>query len=310
MLQRIIYLLVCTLVISEAYGQNVADFISVKPDTQIAKFIFPSSTHEFQRIIEHSDVISNGNMMDNFDFTAYVPLGGSSTTGHLSVNHELAVGGVTAMDIQYNNANKLWTKSNVTAINFSSLGGISRPCSGGLTLYNTVVHGEEVLDSADTKLVDGYYDNGWLVESNPVTKVAIQKLWAMGCGQKENVVFSANGRTAYFGNDASPGYLYKFVADVVNDFSAGKLYAYQGSKSGSGNWILIPNTTKIERNTTMTLCASAGATVFSGVEDVEISPNGKIYLAVKNENQVYRFDDSDPIAGTTVSNFETFVGGM
>jgi uncharacterized protein len=307
MLQKIIYLLVLTLVISEGYSQNVADFVSVKPDTQIAKFIFPSSTHEFQRIIEHADAISNGNMMDNFDFTAYVPISGSSTNGHLSINHELTVGGVTAMDIQYNIANKLWTKSNVTAIDFSSLVSISRPCSGGLTPYNTVVHGEEVLNTTDSNM-DGYYDNGWLVESNPATKVAIQKYWAMGCGQKENVIFSANGRTAYFGNDASPGYLYKFVADVANDYSAGKLYAYQGSKSGSGNWILIPNTTKIERNTTMTLCASAGATVFSGVEDVEISPNGKIYLAVKNENQVYRFDDSDPITGTTVSNFETFVG--
>jgi hypothetical protein len=31
---------------------------------------------------------------------------------------------------------------------------------------------------------------------------------------------------------------------------------------------------------------------------------------VKSENKVYRFQDSDPLTGTTVLQFETFVGGM
>jgi uncharacterized protein len=288
-------------------AQNIGNFNSVEPGPQISDFIFPATSHRFQKIIEHNDVISNGLMMDNFDFTGFVPIANSSVNGNLSVNHELTVGGVTAMDIQYNPITKLWSKANPTALNFTSLGGISRPCSGGITPYKNVVVGEEALTvSNDISTV--YNPFGWLVETNPNTKVAVQKLWAMGSGQKENVCFSPNGRTAYFGNDAPIGYLYKFVANQVNDYSSGTLYAYKGSKSGSGNWVMIPNTTILERNTTLTMCGDSMATVFNGVEDVEIGPDGKIYLAVKNENSVFRFSDSDPITGTTVTNFETFVG--
>ena len=53
-----------------------------------------------------------------------------------------------------------------------------------------------------------------------------------------------------------------------------------------------------------------GATEFAGIEDVEIGPDGMIYFAVKSENQVYRFQDSDAINGTTVSTMETYVGNM
>ena len=130
----------------------------------------------------------------------------------------------------------------------------------------------------------------------------------MGCGAKENIVIHSNRRTAYFGNDANPGYLYKFVATTMDDLSAGLLYVYTGPKSGNGNWVLINNTTQADRNNTMALGVAAGATSFNGIEDVEIGPDGKIYFAVKNENRVYRLMDSNPISGTTTSAMETYVG--
>ena len=66
------------------------------------------------------------------------------------------------------------------------------------------------------------------------------------------------------------------------------------------------------RNSTTTQSATSGGTVFNGVEDVEIGPDGWVYFAVKNESQVYRFQDADPITvtGTDDVTMETFVGNM
>jgi len=155
---------------------------------------------------------------------------------------------------------------------------------------------------------DGYDDYGWAVEIDPATKTVIDKRWALGNFKHENLVIHSNQRTAYQGADATVGYLFKFVADNPQDLSSGALYVYRGSKNGSGEWVLLNNTTPEERNTTNEQSAALGATVFSGIEDVEIGPNGYIYFAVKNEDQVYRFQDSDPITGTTVTNMETYVG--
>lgn len=161
---------------------------------------------------------------------------------------------------------------------------------------------------------------GWAIEIDPETKKVVDhvsglaggdKLWALGNFKHENVVVHKNKRTEYQGVDDSIGYLYKFIASAEEDLSAGTLYVYKGSKSGSGEWIKIKNSVSSEQNTTLSQSAAVSATVFNGIEDVEINPiDNKIYLAVKGESRVYRFDDSDPISGTMVNNFETYVGGM
>ncbi len=130
----------------------------------------------------------------------------------------------------------------------------------------------------------------------------------MGNFAHENIAMLSNDRTAYQGADSNPGYLYKFVADSPQDLSSGALYVYSGSKNGPGNWIQLANSTPAERNTTLSQSAAVGATVFNGIEDVEIGPDGWVYFAVKGEDQVYRFQDSDPISGTTVPQMETYVG--
>ncbi len=290
-------------------SQNIGTFTSVTPAAQSTQFVFPSS-HAFQKIIEHGDPVIGGTMMDNFDFTGYVPIAGSSALGRLSVNHELTPGGVTAMDVSFNVTSQLWSKTNVTPLNFTPVNGTARNCSGGISQWGNVITCEETAFSTTDSNNDGYYDLGWHVETNPTTKTVIQKLWAMGNGPKVNIVIHANRRTAYFGNDASPGYLYKFVANTVDNLSIGTLYVYTGPKTGNGTWVVVPNTTQTERNTTMALCAGLGATVFNGIEDVEIGPDNKLYFAVKNEDKVYRLLDSDPITGTTTSQMETYVGGM
>ena len=63
---------------NKLYSQSLSNFVSVNPTAQTSNFIFPSATHRFQKIMEHGDVLPVGTMMDNFDFTGYMPIAGSS----------------------------------------------------------------------------------------------------------------------------------------------------------------------------------------------------------------------------------------
>lgn len=289
-------------------AQNIADFTSVEPTNQSSTFVFPS-THVFQKLIEVGDPLTEGgNMPSNPDFTAYVPIEGSSTNGYLSVNSESAPGGVTVLDINFDVPSNLWVVSSSEAIDFSGVAGTVANCSGAVTSWGTVISCEEFVPPflLDTNL-DGYNDFGWNVEIDPATKTVIGKHYEMGNFAHENVAIHVNDRTVYQGADSDPGYLYKFVADSAQDLSSGTLYVYSGSKNGAGIWVPLLNGTAAEANSTLAQSAAANATVFDGIEDVEIGPDGKVYFAVKGEALVYRFVDSDPITGTTAT-MESFVG--
>lgn len=256
------------------------------------------------------------------DFTAYVPIAGSSSNGYLSVNSEdgpvifggTGGGGVTVLDINFNATSNLWQTTASQTLNFDAFGGTAANCSGTVTAWGTVISSEEIAyipgDLIDNN-GDLYNDVGWNVEINPETKTVIGKHWVMGNMAHENVSIHSNERTVYQGADSNPGYLYKFVANHAQDLSAGDLYVFSGSKNGTGAWIQINNTTEDDRNKTIALSNAAGGTVFNGIEDVEIGPDGMVYFAVKNEGVVYRFFDSDVLetSASTVS-METFVGGM
>ncbi len=292
--------------INDLNSQNIGDFTSISPAPKTAQFVIPSS-HRFQKIVEVGDALTEGGVMPiNNDFTGYVPISNSSINGFLSVSSEVTPGGVTVFDINFNETLKLWENTLSSAVDFQPFFGTARNCSGTVTPWNTIITCEEVTSSADNNL-DGYNDYGWNIEVDPETKTVIGKLWAMGNFAHENVTIHSNERTAYQGADSNPGYLYKFVANNEKDLGAGLLYIYSGSKNGSGNWILIQNTSQEDRNSTLLQSANLGGTVFNGIEDVEIGPDGMIYFAVKGEGQVYRFQDSDALSGLTAT-METFVG--
>ncbi|MEP1096228.1 MAG: alkaline phosphatase PhoX [Cyclobacteriaceae bacterium] len=299
-------------------SQHLSEFESITPGEQNQTFKLPSS-HHFQYIIEHGDELTEGGALpDNCDFTGYVSIEGSSTKGYLSINSEATPGGVTILDIELDISIKNWIVTRSKAVDFTPVAGTARNCSGAITPWGTIITCEETTSSDLNG--DSYYDLGWSTEIDPVTKkiidqegglVGADKLWALGNFKHENAIIHENRRTVYQGVDDGVGYLYKFVADVAENLSSGKLYVYKGSKNGSGEWILLGNSTASEQNSTLSQSANVGATVFAGVEDVDISPiDGKVYLAVKSEDRVYRFDDSDPLTGTTVINFETYVGGQ
>ncbi len=311
----------------EEDDKHIACFQSIAPGAQSPVWRIPGS-HKFQVIAKQGDamdIINNGitTMGGNNDFTGYIATNGSSRIGHVSVNQETTPGGVTMIDVSFDDKTNLWSNDTMQGVDFfnGDLVTTTRNCSGGITPWGTVITSEETRNSGDVN-GDGYTDVGWQVEINPFTAEVIDhdgdgkqdKLWAMGRFSHENVVIASDNKTAYEGEDGGSSAVFKFVADNPKDLTAGKLYALQldaplsGGEPTSltGKWIQIPNTTQADLNNTSSLAISLGATNFNGVEDIEISPlNGMVYFVSKGFGRTYRFEDND----SAVSKFKTFVGG-
>ncbi len=314
---RIFFLCNIVLICSSLNAQSISDFVSLSPGQQTPALEMPY-THTFQVLISHGDsLMAGGYLADDCDFTGYVPIGGSSRNGYLSVSSESLVAGASILSISWDSlAYNGWRTTYSQSVDFSVVGGGSRHCSGTVTPWNTVIVCEEIVQGDLNG--DGYYDYGWATEIDPATAKVRDfpgglpfgdKLWALGNMAHENVGIHPNRRTAYEGADMTVGYLFKFVADSANMLNKGRLYVYKGSKNGTGEWILIPNNTPEECNRTLFYADSVGGTVFSGVEDVEYNPlDNYVYLAVKNEDCVYRFRDSDPLTGLVVPDFHIYVG--
>ncbi|HVG42030.1 MAG TPA: alkaline phosphatase PhoX [Chitinophagaceae bacterium] len=295
-------------------SQTIGTFNSVQPTAQTQNLVLPA-THTFQRIIRSGDALSSGGTLGgSLDFTGYVPINGSSTNGYLSISSETAPAECAVLSLSFNTANKLWeiTNGGKVTLPTADLGVCAAFCSGTVTPRNTVIVAEEVTNAGDFN-IDGYQDLGWLIEIDPGTRTVINqdgaggadKLWAMGRSAHENVTIKSDGTVAYWGADApTTGYIYKFIPTVPGNFSAGTLYALQTTASlGTGTWQQISNTTQSDRNNTVSLSTAAGAYNFNGVEDMEISPDNKVYFAAKAGGIVYRFRD----LGASVEGLEVFV---
>lgn len=304
---------------------HISCFTSVMPRPQNDTLQIPERTHVFQYVSVEGEAYSGstGGTGSNYDFTGYVPKNGSSREGYLSINHETDPGGVSILNVRFDDATGLWKVDSARAVDFSGVGGTVRNCSGTVTPWNTVITCEEDYGTNSDGNGDGYYDIGWCTEIDPVTKKIKdygtgkpQKLWALGRVSHENVAIDArDNKILYYGEDEGDGSVYKFIADKAGDLSVGKLYvlvldsAYAGGdpRGSTGKWVLVPNTTVTERNDTKKSALALGATKFAGVEDVEINPfNQLVYFSVKGAGRVYRFKDN----GQTISGFETFLGGV
>ena len=315
---------------------HIACFTSIAPTAQTTNLIIPGESHRLQLIHKQGTeyTIGGGTVPGNHDFTAYVPTDGSSTRGHLSVNHENTPGGVSMVDLHYDSLSRLWVIDSSQAVDFynEDLVTTTRNCSGGITPWGTVITAEETGNSGDANN-DGYTDVGWLVEIDPVTARVLsygdggdpkvvgsangkqEKLWAIGNISHENAVVLDDEVTLFTGEDGGSSAVFKFVADKPRDLSSGTLYTlvlddplvgYEPTGT-TGRWVEVPNATKEDRNNTRSLAIALNATNFNGVEDVEVNPlTGQIYFTAKGASRTYRFTD-----GTDgVTGFETFVGGM
>ena len=307
----------------EFCGQTIGNFSSVTPGTQQQTLILPS-THTFQRLIKSGDALSfGGTLGTNLDFTGYVPIGGSSTNGYLSISSESTPAEVAVLQISFNSGTELWTVNSGGKVNFNStdIGNVSRFCSGTVTPDNTIIVSEEDVTTGNVNSgVDGYTDIGWLIEIDPATRTVINqagdnpvadKLWAIGRANRENAAIRSDNQVLYTGtDDPTYGYIYKFVPTIPGDFSSGVLYVLQTTGSlVTGTWVAVANSTVADRNNCRSLSQVAGGYNFNGVEDVEIGPDGKIYFAAKAEGKIYRFTDNGTVGtGTDVTGLEVFAG--
>ena len=300
-------------------SQTIATFNSVPTGAQSQNLVIPS-THTFQRIIKSGDALTAGGTLGaNLDFTGYVPISGSSRNGYLSISSESTPAAVAIMTVAYDYPTHTWLKSNSGNVPFPTAAFGTTPvirfCSGTVTPNGTIMVSEENSAQGDTN-ADGYNDDGWIIEIDPVTKTVIEsdathagvdKLWAIGRQSRENVMIATDNKTLYTGADnGANSFVYKFVANTAGNFSSGQLYVLVTTAAlGTGSWKAIANTTQANKNGTLALSTAAPAAYsFNGVEDIELGPiDGKIYFTAKGPGRIYRFTDN----GTTVSGLEVFV---
>ncbi|ANJ67693.1 hypothetical protein A9404_10170 [Halothiobacillus diazotrophicus] len=166
-------------------------------------------------------------------------------------------------------------------VDFATIQGGWIFCAGGPTPWNTHLGGEEDYDlyyvpgenkysatQAGLKALTDVYFNG-MQTANPYqygfpVEVAVQKdgtrtvikHYEMGRGTWELARFTADGRTAFYGDDGSYSGLFMFVGDKANDpKSGGTIYAAKwnqtsadGSDGGTANitWIKLGHGTYTE----------------------------------------------------------------
>lgn len=221
-------------------------------------------------------------------------------------------------------------------------------CSGGITLWNTILSCEENFEytARDAALDPTHY--GWVIEVDPFdSQFAVRKHTALGRFNHENTAMglSKDGRiVVYMGDDKTDACVYKFVSkgkyDAAKDrensrlLEEGTLYAADMSK---GAW--IPITVEAVRKKAMEKKNEAmlakftsqadvlvhvheaaiflGATPTDRPEDVEIHPDDhSLYIAHTNNSKhgnihghITRFIETDHDLGALTFDFEIFAAG-
>jgi uncharacterized protein len=219
-------------------------------------------------------------------------------------------------------------------------------CSGGRTLWGTVLSAEENFESTskDAGLNEAHY--GWIVEIDPFDPhFKPRKHTALGRFNHENAAVGLandNRVVVYMGDDKKDACVYKFIsknkyvksrgnanADLLEE---GTLYV---ANMGSGEWVplTIENVQKIAKGKADLLkkfqtqadvtvhCHEAallvGGTPTDRPEDVEISPYDKtVFIAHTNNDKhgnfhghITRFIEAEDDLGALNFDFEIFAAG-
>lgn len=219
-------------------------------------------------------------------------------------------------------------------------------CSGGLTLWNTVLSAEENFENTakDAGLNDTHY--GWIIEVDPFDpNFKPRKHTALGRFNHENASMGLtnDGRVAvYMGDDKQDACVYKFISKNKYVESRGKANAdllEEGTlyvaNMGKGTW--VPMTIENVRNAAkskpellekfqtqadVVVYADEAALLVGGTptdrpEDVEISPFDKtVFIAHTNNSahgnfhgHITRFLEDNDDHGSLTFDFEIFAAG-
>ncbi|WP_400161835.1 PhoX family protein [Brevibacillus sp. TJ4] len=230
----------------------------------------------------------------------------------------------------------------------SEVTGTFANCSGGATLWNTILSCEEnYMDVVgDCKLPDARH-YGWVVEVDPFDPQSTpKKHTALGRFSHENtaMVLASSGQlVVYMGDDAKDQYVYKYVSKGKYDPAAGKansklleegtLYV---ANFGKGKWIAMDLATNeaLQKATksdgsplfssqadVLINCREAaqavGATPMDRPEDLEVHPiDGSVFIALTNNDkhgnfygQIVRLFEKDNNHAGEDFTFEIFAAG-
>ncbi len=123
-----------------------------------------------------------------------------------------------------------------------------------------------------------YQNYNYMVEIDPREAVAIRKQYNWGRQGFEGGVVMPDNQTVYLGEDGTPGWFSRFVANTPGDFTSGTLSVYKHDASGA-NWVTIDNTDLDKMLNYKDEAVAAGATMFNRVEWVTMDQNsGKVYF--------------------------------
>ena len=219
-------------------------------------------------------------------------------------------------------------------------------CSGGLTLWNTVLSAEENYE--DTCEAAGLDENhyGWIIEIDPFDpNFKVRKHTALGRFHHENAAMGLtnDGRVAvYMGDDVKDACVYKFISknkyvglvemQIHDLLEEGTLYVANMKK---GEWVAmtIENVkaaikgkadleAKYQTQADVLVYADEASILLGGTptdrpEDVEISPFDKtIFIAHTNNDRhgnfhghITRFIEDNNDLGSLTFDFEIFAAG-
>ncbi len=129
----------------------------------------------------------------------------------------------------------------------------------------------------DSLRIRKFQNFNWMVEIDPRQAKAIRKQYNWGRQGFEGGAIAADNKTVYLGEDATPGWFSRFVADTPGDFTKGKMYVYKHDTPSK--WVEIPAVPDSMLNFSAAARAK-GATGYARPEWVAIDPkNNKVYWA-------------------------------
>lgn len=180
-----------------------------------------------------------------------------------------------------------WFRSGNSSINNGSFGGTNpaswNPHAPGNSPNQGVRDTADYTISSDIPGFDGltvqkFQNFNWMVEVDPREAKAIRKQYNWGRQGFEGGAILSDNQTVILGEDGTPGWVTKFVADTPGDFTKGKTYVYK--HDDPNKWVELNNADTDAMLEYKSTAVGVGATMFNRIEWVVYDgASGKVYLA-------------------------------